>query len=103
MIDDDPRTQRLRHLMGDDISLDRAWHELNDRRDKGAASTTVEALMFSLRERGATALKEPQTRLRLGELTPQQLREAIARLIKLRLQYPAISDDLLRQLQDRLP
>jgi len=105
MIDDgDARTRRLRRLMADDVSLERAWHELNSAAQAGrAAAATLEALTHSLREGGTKALKEPQTRRRLGELSEQQLYEVIARLIKLRPQYPAISDELLRHLEDKLP
>jgi hypothetical protein len=63
----------------------------------------VEALVLGLRERGAAALKEAPARRRLGELSEAQLREVIVRLIKLRAQHPAISDELLLQLEERLP
>jgi hypothetical protein len=42
-----------------DMSLDALWFVLNDQRRLGrAAASTVEALMYSLRERGLTALYE---------------------------------------------
>src|SRR5262249_56953740 len=47
---------RLRRLMDDDISLDRAWHELHGRQSAAAAST-VEALVFGLRD-GLVALSK---------------------------------------------
>jgi hypothetical protein len=50
----------------------------------GAASTTIEALMFSLRSRGEEVLREPDTRHRVAALSPEQLRDLIARLIRLR-------------------
>src|SRR5262249_32553406 len=73
---------RLRRLMDDDVSLDRAWHELNGR-PSGAAASTVEALMFALRSRGVQALGEPHVLRRLAQLDNAQLREIAVRLQKL--------------------
>ena len=45
-----PRLERLRRLMDDDVSLDRAWRELDGCRARDAApEATIEALMFALR------------------------------------------------------
>jgi hypothetical protein len=62
---------RLRRLMDDSVSLDRAWHELNIR-NRPAASATLEALVFSLR-RGVQELLQPDTRRRLSELAEDQV------------------------------
>ena len=35
----DPRLERLRRLMDDDVSIERAWHEINHPTDRAAAST----------------------------------------------------------------
>src|SRR5262249_32611275 len=61
------------------------WHEMSievlmanfdrARRRDGAPQPTVEALMFSLRERGTKALEQPGTRRRLSELSDQQVIE----------------------------
>jgi len=76
---------------------------LREQRSKyGAASTTVDALMFSLRARGLSALKEPNCQRRLAELSPAQVNEIITRLIALRPQYPAINDELLFLLSEQL-
>jgi uncharacterized protein HemY len=97
----DPHLERLRKLMSSTVSLERAYHELNKPRD-GAASSTVEALMYSLRERGAAALKEPPTQRRLAELSSAQVREVIGRLMRLRPRYRAITDELLYMLGEQL-
>jgi hypothetical protein len=76
---DDPHIARARRLLADDVSLERAWHELN-RRDRAAAST-VEALMFSLRS-GVAALGNSSTLGRLSELSEEQARAAAVRLQK---------------------
>jgi hypothetical protein len=64
------RLRSLRWLLEDTVSLDRAWHETKfPTALKGrAAYSTLEALMFSLRERGTKALEEVDTRRRLSEL-----------------------------------
>ena len=66
--------------MDDGVSIERAYTELN-RRD-GAAASTVEAFVWSLRERGPSALQEPATRRRLSELNQTQLREVCGRVQK---------------------
>lgn len=83
--------------LGDSISIDRAYAEINT--IKGCASSaTVEALTFQLRS-GVSALKEPETRRRLSELTDQQLIEVVARLQRLKPEIaPAWSDDAVETL-----
>jgi hypothetical protein len=41
-----PDLKRLRRLLDEDVSLERAWHELNEARKRLAPQVTVEALMF---------------------------------------------------------
>jgi hypothetical protein len=67
-----------------------------------AAESTLEALMFSLRERGDAALTEPDSRRRLAQLSTAQVRSVIARLIAARSRYPAITDQLLLLLGEQL-
>jgi hypothetical protein len=79
----DPKTERLRRLMESGGSLDAVWDEVNRaarRRYNAAPQATVEALMYSLRERGVKALQEPNTRRRLRELSEQQVDEVGDRL-----------------------
>ena len=59
--------------------------------------------MYSLRERGDRALAEPDCQRRLSELSSDQLVEVISRLMKLRSKYPAITDQLLFRLNEKLP
>jgi hypothetical protein len=49
-----------------------------------APQPTVEALMFSLRERGTEALEEAATKRRLSELSDQQVIEVGNRLRRLK-------------------
>jgi len=56
---------RLRRLMSDGVSLERAWAELTDARNRPTPGATIEAVMHAVRERGLAALKEPMTAERL--------------------------------------
>src|SRR5262249_28667745 len=72
---------RLRALLDDSVSLERAYAEIHARHFAGrAAESTVEALMLGLRERGTAALQELKVRGRLVQLSEGQLREVAGRL-----------------------
>jgi len=73
-------TLRARRLLAPDISLERAWCELNNQRGRAAAST-VEALAYQLRA-GPSALREPSAQHRLAQLDERQMREFCGRLTK---------------------
>jgi hypothetical protein len=60
-----------------------------ERKLYGAAPTTIEAAMYSMRERGTAALLEPDYRRRLAELNEQQIREVALRLQKLKPEIAA--------------
>src|SRR5262249_33731006 len=66
------------------LSLDQLYWTLNDPRRHPTPQSTVEALMYSLRERGVAALSEPDCRRRLSELSDDQMREVATRLQKLK-------------------
>jgi hypothetical protein len=72
-----------RRPLDEDFSLERARSEINDAPVR-AATSTIEALMCSLRAGGA-ALACPHARRRLAELTEAQLHEVCARLQKIDL------------------
>ena len=73
------RLARLRRLLLSEVSLERAWHELN-RGDGRAPQATVEALVYGLRD-GIDALPTKPERLRrLSESSADQLKEVCARL-----------------------
>jgi hypothetical protein len=85
---------RLRELIADNVTIERAWREINHSADRAAAST-VEALVLALRERAAADLAEPECQRRLANLSTAQMRDILARLMALRSNYPAIDDELL--------
>jgi hypothetical protein len=74
----DPKIERLRELMDEGVSLDRAYAVLNSKH--GAAVSTVEALMLGLRERDTAALTEPKVLARLAQLSNDQVVEVAERL-----------------------
>jgi hypothetical protein len=76
---------RLRRLISDDVSLERAWSELNDACNHPTPKATIDAIMFAVRERGLAALKEPATAQRLehcDEAAKAEIERRIANLRK---------------------
>ena len=57
------RLRRLRRLMADGISLDRAWYAANA--DRPTPEAAVDAVKLSVRERGMKAFDEPANQWRL--------------------------------------
>jgi hypothetical protein len=91
----------LLRLLDPSISLERAWNEMNSGAvtEGRAAVSTVEALMFGLRARGAKALDETHTRQRLTQLDDDQALEIAGRLQRLKREIaPAWSADEVQQL-----
>ena len=88
----------LRHLMANEtISLDAAWNEFGRaarERYNAAPKPTVEALMFSLRERGVTALEEADTLRRLSNLSDQQVIEVGDRLLNPEIARPWTTEEI---------
>jgi hypothetical protein len=94
----------LRDLLDDSVTLPQAHAAIQRRHFEGrAAASTVDAVVYELRTHGLAQLGKPNCQRRLGDLSPEQLREVIARLIRLRPRYPKIDDALLLQLEERLP
>lgn len=60
------------------------WYVYDRAQLDGTPQPTVEALMFSLRSRGTSALEESSTKRRLSELSEQQLHEICGRLQRLK-------------------
>jgi hypothetical protein len=82
-------------LLESGVSVERAWHELNAAHLRGrAAQSTVEALMYSLRERGIKALDESDTQRRISELSEEQLHDVGARLQALKIVRAWTTDDI---------
>jgi hypothetical protein len=74
---------RSRSLLINERSLDRAKAEIqaHHKRQRNAAASTIEALMFALRD-GLDALKHPRNQRRLSELNDEQMQEVAARIQK---------------------
>jgi hypothetical protein len=67
----------------DRMSIDALWDTLNYGRQRPTPQTTVEAIMYCVRERGLAALKEPANQERLSRCDAaarQQINERIERL-----------------------
>lgn len=81
---------------------ERARWPVEQPRAPQAPEATVEALLLSLRERGLAALAERACLQRLAQLSSEQVRQVITRLIVLQTRYPAITDELLLKLAEQL-
>jgi hypothetical protein len=101
---DHEKLQWLRGLLDNNVSLASAYYQIHRHHlADHAAASTAEAVVYELRTHGLAQLRKPNCQRRLGALAPDQLREVIARLIRLRPQYPKLDDELLLQLEERLP
>jgi hypothetical protein len=78
------RPKRLRRLMQPGMSLEQAWNEINDPRNRPTPNVVVEAIMLAVRERGLAALKEPATAERLKTCDAAAKAEIEQRIAKLR-------------------
>jgi transposase len=90
---------RLRDLPASQRNLARAYAEkAAHHTQNGAAVSTVEALMFSLRERGEHALDESENRQRLRQLNDKQIVEVGDRLQQLKpeIARPWTTDEVKR-------
>jgi hypothetical protein len=73
------------------------------RETNGAALGTIEAFIYELREYGLAQLGNPNCLRRLADLSTEQLRDVIGRLMKLKPGYPTtITDQLLLKLGEQL-
>jgi hypothetical protein len=95
------RLKQLRRLMSDNVSLERAWHEINRsarERYNEAPEATYHAVVYELRTHGLAQLKQANCQRRLCDLSAAQIKTVIASLQQRRSQYPNVSDELLTAL-----
>jgi hypothetical protein len=97
---------KLRWLLADEVSLQRAHAEIAAHHTKGrAANSTVDALVFSLRS-GVSAIADRDVRRRLSELSDDQFIEVGGRLRRLKpeiaIAWTADEVDTLLQLREKL-
>jgi hypothetical protein len=77
--------QRARRLLDNSVSLERAWAEVNDPRNRPTPQVTIEAIVYCVGERGVAALAEPDNKERLktcDAAAKREIRERIARLTR---------------------
>src|SRR5262249_28299247 len=89
---------RLRRLMSDSVSLERAWDEINRaarERYNEAPEATYNAALYELRTHGFAQLTEANCQRRLNDLSAAQVKTLIASLQRYRQQYSNISEALL--------
>jgi hypothetical protein len=76
---------RVRRLLADDVSLERMWAELNDRRNHSTPAVTVEAILYCVCQRGLVALKEPANVERLARCDAAAKAQIDKRIERLKL------------------
>jgi hypothetical protein len=100
--ENDPgRLRILRRLMGNEITLNRAWDEMNrDVRDwyNEAPKTTYDAVEYELRTYGLSEFSKCNCQRRIADLSVAQLKKLMVDLQQRRGQYPAVSYELLAAL-----
>jgi hypothetical protein len=79
-----PEILRARRLLDDNVSLDRAWAEINDSRNRPTPPATIEAIMYCVRERGIRALKEPANVERLSRCDAAAMAQINKRIAKMK-------------------
>jgi hypothetical protein len=79
-----PSILRARRLLHDYVSIERAWAELNDPRNHPTPNVTIEAIIYSIRERGLAALKEQANVERLSHCNAAAKAEIEQRIAILR-------------------
>jgi hypothetical protein len=68
----------------DTLSLDALWNNLNDPQRYPTPQSTIEAVMYSIRERGLAALKEPANEERLSRCDEPAKKQIDERIKKMR-------------------
>jgi hypothetical protein len=76
----DPGLERHRGLLADSISLDRAWSEINNLRNRPTPQVTIEAIIVDVRERGMQVLGKPANQERLSRCDDAAIVEIKRRL-----------------------
>jgi hypothetical protein len=74
------KLRRLRRLLDDSVSIDRAMREIGA--DRPTPQMTVEAVLFASRARGLAALTEPDTQERLARCDAAAIAEINRRIAK---------------------
>jgi hypothetical protein len=72
------------------------------RQAEKAPQVTINALIHELRTDGISQLSDGRCRHRLSALSTEQMRDLIGSLLRLRPNYPAITDDLILKIGDCL-
>ena len=75
----------LRHLLDDDVSIERALNEINDPHSRPTPQSTIEAILHCVRERGIATLDEAKNIERLRGCDITALAEINQRIAKLKV------------------
>jgi hypothetical protein len=98
IVEIEPEHKRLKRLMRPGVTLEQAYRELNDPRNRPTPKVTVEVVMVAARARGIAALKEPATAERLQRCDAAARAEINQRIEKLGLK-PCLTTLLAKRSQ----
>jgi hypothetical protein len=79
----DAQFRRLRKQMHPGVTLEQAYREINDPKNRPTPQVTVEAIILTVRERGLAALKEPANIERLSRCDKAAMTQIEQRIAKL--------------------
>jgi hypothetical protein len=102
------RKQAAKHDSGlpadwHEMSVGPLWSRLNhSSRWPKAPRSTYDAALYELREHGITQLTKPNCQRRLAMLSPKQLDDVIAALLRLQPLYQTITNELIATLREML-
>ena len=95
-----------------DFGLPANWHEMSggalwswlnhSSRWPEAPRSTYDAALYELREHGITQLAKPNCQRRLAMLSPKQLEDVIAALLRLQPRYQTITNEMIAALREML-
>jgi hypothetical protein len=87
----------------DELTVGALWIRLNDpRRWSEAPRSTYDAALFEVRRYCITQLAKPNCQRRLAMLSPKQLEDVIAALLRLQPRYQTITNELIATLREML-
>jgi hypothetical protein len=86
----------------DQMSVGALWDRLNHPNRWATSQSTYDAALLELRKYDITQLEKPNCQRRLAMLSPKQLEDMIAALLRLQPRYQTITNELIATLREML-
>ena len=75
---------RARRLLSENVSIERAWNEINDPHSRPTPQSIIEGILHCVRQRGIAALDETKNIERLRQCDPAAMAQIEQRIAKLK-------------------